>query len=333
MLNQQPAPKDIEIASPPTDTVSDLCFSPTRLWEIQPTGASIPRAFIQHEAPPLTCAFTKDGTRLFATGSDGVGRLLDLQSQQTATMPNIHDAPIKCARFVEIQGGHFLATAGWDKMLKYWDLRQPSGTPTAQVQLPERAYTMDAVGPLLVVGTAERHLNIINLQNPGQIFKTIASPLKWQTRSVACFHDARGFAVGSIEGRVGIQYVDDKESGLNFSFKCHREGATPSQQSIYSVNSISFHPVYGTFSTAGADGGLNFWDKDSKQRLKQFSLVQGQITSTSFSRDGKIFACAVGYDWSKGHEYSNGLAKPGIFMLAPKDEDVKPRPPKPKTGR
>ena len=35
----------------------------------------------------------------------------------------------------------------------------------------------------------------------------MVSPLKWQTRVVSCFPAANGFAVGSIEGRVAIQYV------------------------------------------------------------------------------------------------------------------------------
>lgn len=34
------------------------------------------------------------------------------------------------------------------------------------------------------------------------------------------------------------------------------------------MNSIKFHPQHGTFVTAGGDGTYNFWDKDSKQRLK-----------------------------------------------------------------
>lgn len=37
---------------------------------------------------------------------------------------------------------------------------------------------------------------------------------------------------------------------------------------IYAVNTIKFHPVHGTFATAGGDGTYNFWDKDSKQRLR-----------------------------------------------------------------
>jgi mRNA export factor len=117
------------------------------------------------------------------------------------------------------------------------------------------------------------------------------SPLKWQTRVVACFPDAKGFAVGSVEGRLGVQcvcwfirgtnahhldrFIEDKDAGLNYSFKCHREdqNGSKNQQAVYAVNAISFHQKYGTFSTAGADGIINFWDKDAKVRLKGTSLL------------------------------------------------------------
>lgn len=35
------------------------------------------------------------------------------------------------------------------------------------------------------------------------------SPLKHQTRAVAGFPDGSGFAVGSIEGKVAMEYLDD----------------------------------------------------------------------------------------------------------------------------
>jgi mRNA export factor len=39
----------------------------------------------------------------------------------------------------------------------------------------------------------------------------MTSSLKWQTRTVSCFPDAKGFAVGSIEGRIGVHYVEAKD--------------------------------------------------------------------------------------------------------------------------
>jgi mRNA export factor len=62
-----------------------------------------------------------------------------------------------------------LVTASWDKTLKYWDLR--SQNPVAQLSLPERCYSLDVQHPLLVVATAERHVCIVNLNTPTQIFK------------------------------------------------------------------------------------------------------------------------------------------------------------------
>lgn len=82
--------------------------------------------------------------------------------------------------------------------------------PIATVTLPERAYAMDTKDNLLVVGTADRQVAIFNLQQPTSIYKTVVSPLKFQTRVVSCFTTGNGFAVGSVEGRCAIQYVEDK---------------------------------------------------------------------------------------------------------------------------
>jgi mRNA export factor len=58
--------------------------------------------------------------------------------------------------------------------VQYWDLR--SSNPIASVTLPERCYTLDAVYPLMVVGCAERHIQIFNLTNPGTAYKVGLNP-------------------------------------------------------------------------------------------------------------------------------------------------------------
>lgn len=78
---------------------------------------------------------------------------------------------------------------------------------------------MDVVYPLMVVATADRHVLVFNLNNPTTPFKTVQSPLRMQTRSVACFADGTGFSVSSIEGRVAVQHLDESKASSNFSFK------------------------------------------------------------------------------------------------------------------
>ncbi|KAL8746738.1 MAG: hypothetical protein Q9190_001296 [Brigantiaea leucoxantha] len=325
--------KDVALNTPPEDGISDLKFSPqsehlavaswdkkVRIYEINAQGGSEGKALFEHEQP--------DGTKVVGAGADRAARMMDLGSGNTTTAQQVaaHDAPVRCARFVDVpnQAGQMLVTGSWDKTIKYWDLRQ--STPVASVQCQERVYSMDVVNTLLVVATADRYIDIINLSEPGKFYKTMQSPLKWQTRVVTCFNDGSGFAVGSIEGRCAIQYVEEKDSSANFSFKCHRNSASQNNTNVYSVNAISFHPQHGTFSTAGSDGTFHFWDKDAKHRLKGYPEVGGTITATDFDRTGNIFAYSVSYDWSKGYAMNTTQMVNKVMLHAVQADECKPRP-------
>ena len=253
----------------------------------------------------------------------------------TFTQVAAHDAPVRCCAWV--QEHNLLLTGSWDKTLKYWDVRQSTGTPALSVTLPERCYSLSLSHPLLVVTVAEytkpgnpgqrgESILVYNLQNPQEVYKQVMSPLKFQLRCSACFPDKTGYLVGSVEGRVAVQHVEDNLKDKNFTFKCHRNN-----DEIYSVNSLCFHPTFGTFATTGSDGAYNFWDKDSKQRLKSLKDRHTQpIPASCFNNDGSIFAYAVSYDWSKGADaHAPGTAN-RILLHAVQEAEMKP---KPRTGR
>jgi mRNA export factor len=323
--------KDIEVQQPPDDGVTSLTFSPkanllvatswdtqVRCYEVQQTGGTIPKAAAKADQPVLCSAWKEDGSSVFFGGCDKQAKLWSLGSGGQAQTVAMHDAPIK--ELAWIPEMNLLATGSWDKTIKYWDLR--SDKPVHTQQLPERVYAMSVKHPLMVVGTADRNILVFNLQNPQTVFKQIQSPLKFQTRCIATFPDKAGYLVGSIEGRVAVQHLDDAQSGKNFTFKCHRDN-----NEVYSVNSIQFHPVHGTFTTAGSDGAYNFWDKDSKQRLKAMSRSNQPIPCSAFNYDGTIFAYASSYDWSKGVENHNPATAKNHILLHPTQEaEVKPRP-------
>ncbi|KNZ46772.1 hypothetical protein VP01_697g11 [Puccinia sorghi] len=255
-------PKDIEVENPPTDGISSIAWSPqadflaagswsneVRIYEVNGQGQSVPKAAYSHEQPVLEVIWSGDGTKIISGGCDRAARAFDVPTGQSSQVA-AHDAPIRKLAWLDINGQGLLATGSWDKTLKYWDLRQP--TPAVSISLPERIYTMDTVYPLMV-----------HLSNPSVEYKSLDSPLKWQTRCIACFNDAQGYAVGSVEGRVAIQHVEDKQTANNFSFKCHRKDAPAGASrlsanaipQVWAVNDIKFHKQHGTFATAGSDGG------------------------------------------------------------------------------
>ena len=66
--------KDVELTSPPEDSVSDIFFSPqsehlavsswdskVRIYEISESGQSIGKAFYEHQAPALSVHWSKVG--------------------------------------------------------------------------------------------------------------------------------------------------------------------------------------------------------------------------------------------------------------------------------
>jgi len=290
--------------------------------------ATQPKAKVTHSHPVLTAAWSGDGSAIFSGGSDNQIKMWNLGAAAgggSATQEVVvaqHAAPIKSVHHVTEMG--VIVTGSYDKTIKYWDLRQSN--PVASIQLNERVYAMDVKYPVLAVATATVPENVVdrgvqkvekknkvfiyNLQgNPSQPFRTVDSPLKFQHRCLEIFPDKTGFAVGSVEGRVAISHVQEKDLPRNFAFKCHRQG-----DEIYAVNAISFHP-YGTFATAGSDGVYTFWDKDAKQRLKLFSRSPNGITAATFNPAGNIYAYALGYDWSKGVEYYQRQKDPCTIML------------------
>ena len=66
-----------------------------------------------------------------------------------------------------------------------------------------------------------------------------------------------GFALGSIEGRVAIQYANPTNPKDNFTFKCHRSNASSGGiQDIYAVSivdAVSIVEYYKTNSELFSD--------------------------------------------------------------------------------
>ncbi|EJW87768.1 nucleoporin-17 [Wuchereria bancrofti] len=339
---------DIEVPSPPDDTVEALKFNPQiagqpvllvsgswdsviRVWQISESGQCEAKAQQNVTGPVLDLDWLDDGTKIFIASADKQVRVWDLASNQMAVV-GTHDEPVRKCHWIKAPNYSCLMTGSWDKTLRFWDMRQlPTQASLATVQLGERVYCSDVLFPMSIVGLANRRMKIYRLDNEPSEVKDIETPLKYQSRCASIFKDKTtglptGYALGSIEGRVAIQYVEAANPKDNFTFKCHRSPELINGfQEIYAVNDIAFHPSYGTLATVGSDGRISFWDKDARTKLKTSDPLPAPVTRCVIHPSGQMMAYAIGYDWSKGHEgYNPQTAGSKIFLHAC-DDDMKPK--------
>eukprot|EP00002_Diphylleia_rotans_P006966 TRINITY_DN1640_c0_g1_i1.p1 TRINITY_DN1640_c0_g1~~TRINITY_DN1640_c0_g1_i1.p1 ORF type:complete len:328 (+),score=53.98 TRINITY_DN1640_c0_g1_i1:72-1055(+) len=323
------AAQDVKVPNGPTDGISSINFSPTsnhfvatswdkaiRCWEVQ-GNAVVPKVAFTDNVPILNSAWLPDGNSVVYGLCDGTVKLWDLASNQSRQIGQ-HAAGAKAINVLNDRG--IVLSGSWDGTVKGWDTRQPQAG--WNFDFKSKVYAMDALSGHFVVSTADKKNHVFTTTNMNSPYYSAESSLKLQTRCVALFSDVKGFAVGSIEGRVAIQYTAPADKDKSFAFKCHREG-----NNIYPVNSIRFHHKYAdSFVTAGSDGTYHFWDKKNKSRLKQFNKKQTSISCTAFNNDTTLFAYSVSYDWHQGHE---GIPKTtnenSIYIMSVKDMDIRPK--------
>jgi cell cycle arrest protein BUB3 len=293
MADTRPPPEAQVLPDTPTDGITGLqylhdttkpllgCTSWDGSLRVYDTAAKSRQFSHQMESGPLLslAILGNDGNRdtVVTGGMDGSIRMVDLQ--QTSSAPQIvghHEssssgpasgedskasAACSCLGSLAPESSpELIVSAGWHKKLHVWDIRQHS--PSATIDLPGKAFAMhiDHKHSRIVVGTSGRRTCFIDLRSgkgAAEMVLDRESSLKYQTRSLRFFPDGEAIVVGSVEGRVAVEYLDElglPAKGKKYAFKCHRSGDI-----VYPVNVIEFHPRFGTFATGGCDGGVGTW--------------------------------------------------------------------------
>jgi len=261
---------------------------------------------------------------------DGSVRIFDVASSAWSVLGS-HTAGCSAVARCSVNanaGGlsEVVLSAGWDAKVQCWDSRVGGGgkVPVLSLSLPGKAFSMDAAGSTVVVATSGRKLCIYDNRYGDQPLKLVQereSSLKYQTRTVRLFPDGSCMAIGSIEGRVAIEYVD-QEAALakgkkKYAFKCHRVGET-----IYPVNSIAFHPIYGTFATGGCDGSVVVWDGLNKKKLSSLPKFPTSVAAMAFNHDGSELAIASSYTFEEGER---DHPRDEIFVRKMADTECRPK--------
>lgn len=150
-------------------------------------------------------------------------RKLDIATSSASVIGRHSDADKNaCSCLASLDDSSSLvASAGWDSRFHLWDLRA-SGTAISSITLPAKAFAMnfDPTHNRMVVATAGRRLCFLDIRNSkADIVLDRESSLKYQTRTVKFFPKGIGIALGSIEGRVAVEFLDDLgiKSGTYYS--------------------------------------------------------------------------------------------------------------------
>lgn len=256
-----------------------------RLYDIKANQLQVQYS---HEGPVLDATF-QGNNNCWSGGVDTKVKRFDLQSQ-TETIVGQHEEPIRCVDYMPDM--NLVATASWDRHLKLWDPRL-AGSENAcvdDITMTDKIYAMSVSGHKIIIGMPSENLCIYDLRTKAKFDRQSLS--KKQIRCISSFPDQSGYVVGSIEGRVSVEYFEPMVES-SFTFKCHRnKDKTTQTEYIYPVNAVSFHRKHGTLATGGSDGFVSIWDPKSKKRLTQFHMYPGPISSLCFSPDGNFLAIA-----------------------------------------
>lgn len=302
----------VELAVPPDEGISSLHFSPhNQTFLGMSTWAGTVRIYnvdekqeISHfnAKTPLLCSLfldRKDDNVMVAGGIDGsisvVGNSINSQLLgHTDGVTSLSISP----------DSGFLVSGSWDQSIALWDLNQPPETAQiGTVSFNEKIMFSSACSENRIVAYGNHNtVFVLDARQPDHYERRVSS-LGKQIRSFSVASPIDyGWAVGSIDGRIAIEYFGDiRHQAQRFSFSCNRQ-EEGDKTIVYPVSSLAFHPITGILASGSVSGSVYFWDVENKRKLTEVqSPFHNSVSALSFNNDGSLLGIAYSYTWDKGN--------------------------------
>lgn len=308
----------ITAQNPPQDLISKVQFSPNHVGTFQSASwdgklriynvekendsANVVQSS-QFNAPLLDATWDRD-SMLYTAGLEKRVYRVDPHSGSQDIIGKDHDQAIKALHYSPALNA--VIAGSWDKSLQFID---PRSNESQFLDLPGKVFAMDASDRFLVVGMANRQFHIYDFRNLPQPVQRRESSLKYATRTVRCMPDGQGYVSTSIEGRVAIEFFDPSEDvqSQKYAFKCHRIADNVGRiDTVTPVNSLAFHPSYGTFFSGGSDATVCLWDHKARRRLRQYQPMPFAVMSLDVDRSGSMLAIGCSNDLYKQDPVNRG---------------------------
>ncbi|OMO93358.1 hypothetical protein CCACVL1_06523 [Corchorus capsularis] len=267
------------------------------------------------EAALLDCCFQEESV-VFSAGSDCSITRYDLNSGISNRIGNHDDI----ATFVEYSNEtHQVITAGFDKKIIAWDMR--GAEPLAFLRnLGAEVESMSLSGFELTVAVGSS-VDIYDLRNLDRSFQSNESCMDVQIRCVCSIPYCKGYAVGSVDGRVKLEFSYPSTSdNMGYIFRCCPK-STDARNHLVPVNDIAFNPfISGAFVTGDSKGYVTAWDAKSRRRLFELPRCSNSVASLTYNHEGQVLAVASSYTYNEAIELEK---PPQIFVYKMDDSYIR----------
>ncbi|KAJ6718333.1 MITOTIC CHECKPOINT PROTEIN BUB3.3 [Salix purpurea] len=243
----------------------------------------------------------------FTAASNGSIIRYDLHSGTNDAIGN-HQDIATCVAY-SIETCHVIS-AGLDKKVMSWDVRMANPLMLFRNLGAEiESISVSGFDLMVAVGAA---VNIYDLRNFERAVDLKESSMDVGIRCVASTSYTRGYAIGSIDGRVAVEISDPFNlNSIRYTFRCHPK-TKGGKEHLVSVNDIAFNPLIGgTFVTGDNEGYVTAWDAHSKRKLHEFPRYPNSVASLSYNHVGQLLAVASSYSYQEANESE---VPPQIFI-------------------
>ncbi|KAJ9174219.1 hypothetical protein P3X46_017269 [Hevea brasiliensis] len=295
---------ELPFENPIGDAVSRIRFAPLSnnllisSWDSNLRLYDVDGSLLRLEAPSqaglLDCCYQSE-SMAFSAGSDGGIRRYDLHSGTNETIGSHHDIAT-CVEYSDQTG--LLFSASLDKNIMSWDMRSAKSLAyLINMGAEVESISLSRFDLIVAVGASVRIYDLRNLERPVHLKE---SCMDIRTKCISSFPG--GYAVGYVDGRVALEFLDSSNLNEGYTFRCHPK-FKDGRAHLVSINDIVFNPlVCGTFVSGDNDGYIITWNNESKRRLYEFPRYPNSVASLSFNQGGELLAIASSYTYQEANE-------------------------------